>query len=287
MLRSVSDDHYRADRPCPVRRCPEARLPRDGYGQGTSNIPATDELKNADCLVLLIRRLALPKAQLAAIREYLDAGRPLVALRTASHAFDVLGESKPGEAEGTEFDADVLGGNYHGHTGNAPGSDFSVVEAKRGHPILASVEPREWHSSGSLYKVSPLADPAADVLMVAGGRCGQPVWTRSTTAAAWFTSLGHPGDFSRFRNCWSTPCSGDEVMLVHWWTVRTTSALNRSRNALMHSSESRARSQGCLTTSCPRRRGACDGGHGARADRRLPGSCCRAMRYEKTRGAAE
>lgn len=200
----VSDDHYGADKTLPEfgqmlrekHGCHVTVL----HGQGTSNIPATDELKNADCLVLLIRRLALPKAQLAAIREYLDAGRPLVALRTASHAFDVLGESKPGEAEWPEFDADVLGGNYHGHTGNAPGSDISVVEAKRAHPILAGVEPRKWHSSGSLYKVSPLKDPAADVLMVgAVGDVVEPVtWTREHNGGrVVYTSLGHPDDFKQ------------------------------------------------------------------------------------------
>ncbi len=53
------------------------------HGQGQADIPAIDELKMADCLVLYIRRLALPTAQLDTVRAYLESGKPLVALRIA------------------------------------------------------------------------------------------------------------------------------------------------------------------------------------------------------------
>ena len=126
-------------------------------GLGTSDIPHTEELAAADCLVLYVRRLALPKEQLDRIRRYLDSGKPLVALRTTSHAFDVRGKAKPGQAEWPELDAQVLGGNYHGHGPNPLGTDVTVVPEAAGHPLLAGVDRQPWHSTGSLYYTSPLA----------------------------------------------------------------------------------------------------------------------------------
>lgn len=196
----VSDDHYGADKTLPEfgqmlrerHGCHVSLL----HGQGTSNIPATDELAKADCLVVFVRRLALPQAQLAAVRAYVDAGKPLVALRTASHAFDAQGAAKPGEAEWPEFDATVLGGNYHGHGPNQPGSEIRVLEEKRAHPIVAGVEPLQWHSAGSLYSVSPLKD-GADVLMIgSAGESTEPVtWTWTNNGRMAYTALGHPDDF--------------------------------------------------------------------------------------------
>jgi type 1 glutamine amidotransferase len=200
----VSDDHYEADETLPefgqMLREKHGCHVTVMHGQGTSNIPLTDELEKADCLVLYIRRLALPEEQLAAVRRYVDAGKPLVGMRTASHGFDVKGKSMPGQAEWPEFDAEVLGGNYHGHGPNDPGSDIRVLKSKRQHPILAGVEPLEWHSTGSLYNVSPLKDSDADVLMMGEmGDALEPItWTRLHNGGrVVYTALGHPDDFTQ------------------------------------------------------------------------------------------
>ncbi len=197
----VSDDHYHADKTLPVF----AQMLRDRYGcyatvlhgQGTSNIPATGELEAADCLVLYVRRLALPKEQLDRVRKYLESGGALVGLRTASHAFDVRGKSKPGEAEWPEFDAQVLGGNYHGHGPNPAGTDVAVVPEQAGHVILAGVDPAKWHSTGSLYYTSPIADDATLLMTGALDDRVEPLtWVRSYKGGrVCYTGLGHPDDF--------------------------------------------------------------------------------------------
>jgi len=56
----------------------------------------TDTMYNSDVAVLFVRRLALPKEQIALFRRYLESGKPLVALRTASHAFAVGGNPPDG-----------------------------------------------------------------------------------------------------------------------------------------------------------------------------------------------
>lgn len=199
----VSDDHYRADATLPDF----AQTLREDYGcyctvahgQGTSNIPGLEELEAADVMVLYVRRLALPQAQLAAIRKYLEAGKPLVALRTASHAFDVHGKATAGHAEWRDFDPAVLGGNYHGHGSNQAGTDVAAVAKAADHPILAGVKLRKWHSNGSLYNASPI-DKQATLLMTgtAGGQIEPITWTRRYKGGrVFYSSLGHWDDFQQ------------------------------------------------------------------------------------------
>jgi nicotinamidase-related amidase/type 1 glutamine amidotransferase len=196
----VSDDHYHADKTLPVF----AQMLRDRYqcyctvlhGEGKADIPHTDELQTADCMVLYVRRLALPKRQLDAIRKYLDGGGALVAMRTASHAFDVRGNATEGCDEWPEFDADVLGGNYHGHGPNPAGTDVAIVPEAADHPTLAGVEPTSWHSAGSLYYTSPIASDAT--LLMTGSlddRTEPLTWIRTGKGGRMlYTGLGHPDD---------------------------------------------------------------------------------------------
>ena len=197
----VSDDHYEADKTLP----PFAQMLRDQYGchctvmhgQGTSDIPETAELESADCLVLYIRRLALPKQQLDRVRKYIESGKPLVGMRTASHAFDVRGKSEEGQDEWPEFDAEVLGGNYHGHGSNDLGTDVAHVAEQADHPMLKGVEPAKWHSTGSLYYTTPVASDAT-VLMTGSlaDRTEPLTWIRTyKDARIVYTGLGHPDDF--------------------------------------------------------------------------------------------
>ena len=205
----VSDDHYRADKTLPAF----AQMLRQQYechctiahGLGTPNITAVEELENSDLLVLYIRRLALPREQLQRIRTYLDLGKPLVALRTASHAFDVTTlniKVPPGGAEWRTFDQEVLGGNYHGYLSSK--ARIEVVPQQVEHPILTGVEPGTWQSSGSLYTPSPI-DKQALVLLTGSAEDGrgqqqtEPVaWTRSYRGGrVFYCSLGHWDDFAQ------------------------------------------------------------------------------------------
>lgn len=184
-----------------------ARLLQQRYGCRTTmlvgepekDLPGLEVLAEADGLVLYVRRKALPAEQMKHIRRYVEAGKPLVALRTSSHAFTLRPGGPPTSKEQwPEFDKQVLGGNYHGHTGKQfpPPEIFAAPEAAA-HPILAGVELKKRRSGGSLYLVSPI-DPKATVLL--WGQTGphkEPVaWTRTYRGGrVFYTSLGHPDDF--------------------------------------------------------------------------------------------
>src|SRR5580765_2831516 len=51
------------------------------------NIPGLEALDSADLLILFTRFRDLPDAQMKHIVDYVESGRPVVAMRTATHAF--------------------------------------------------------------------------------------------------------------------------------------------------------------------------------------------------------
>ena len=53
------------------------------------NIPGLETLDSADLVVMLLRFRDLPDAQMKHIVDYVQAGKPIVALRTSTHAFDI------------------------------------------------------------------------------------------------------------------------------------------------------------------------------------------------------
>ncbi len=159
----------------------------------------TEALKHADVLVLSARRQALPKDQVQAIRDYLAAGKPLLGIRTSSHAFAARGKGPKNHVEWPEFDPQVLGGNYHGHYGNHDPSEITAVEGATEHPILAGVT-LPFSSTGSLYKNHPLAQNATPLLMgtIEGDRSEPVAWTHSFgESKVFYTSLGHESDFQQ------------------------------------------------------------------------------------------
>jgi type 1 glutamine amidotransferase len=150
-------------------------------------IPGLDALKKADLSIFYIRRMTLPEDQLSQIKSYVNSGKPLIGLRTASHAFQ----------NWTNFDNVVLGGNYHNHHGNALVATARINPEAANHPILKNVA-KEFQTAGSLYKTSPLAKGAT--LLLTGSITNQPpepmAWTHTYSGArVFYTSLGHPKDF--------------------------------------------------------------------------------------------
>jgi type 1 glutamine amidotransferase/nicotinamidase-related amidase len=166
-------------------------------GRDLHDLAGLETLKNADLAVVFVRRRALAPEQMQYFRDYLAAGKPLVGLRTACHAFDTKGSAPAGYAEWPKFDPEVLGGNYHNHYGNGPKCTVTAAAGAQGNPILAGVK-LPLTSNGSLYKVRPLADSTKQLLVgTIPDQEPEPVaWTNSYgKSRVFFTSLGHPDDF--------------------------------------------------------------------------------------------
>jgi type 1 glutamine amidotransferase len=150
-------------------------------------IPMLEVLKKADLAILYIRRMTLPEAELNQFKAYVDAGKPLIGLRTASHAFE----------NWKAWDHDVLGGNYHNHSSKKLVATAEIIPAASGHPILKGVA-RKFATGGSLYRNQPLPEGSVPLMMGSiEGEPAEPVaWTHAyKNGRIFYTSLGHIQDF--------------------------------------------------------------------------------------------
>ena len=175
--------------------------------QTKNNIAGLDALDTADLMVLFTRFRALPDDQLAHITRYVAAGKPVVGLRTSTHAF-LYPEGSPHVALNDGFGREVFGQKWITHHGNKSTTSVTLNQEQRKHPILRGVAPfpaRSW-----LYHVLPLHGPAT--ILLEGDSLNsqqaakadqypphQPVaWTREHKGGrVFFTTLGHPEDFSQ------------------------------------------------------------------------------------------
>jgi type 1 glutamine amidotransferase len=165
----------------------EYRIEASFSGMGKDKqLENLDQLKSADLLILFARRMNLPADQMAIIRDHCEAGKPLIALRTASHAF---------QPEDNEWIAKVIGAKYAG-----PGSyttPFNAVptEASKDHPLLRGVEPIP---SQGPYRFEPL-DPKAIVIQVVESdkRVKQPAsWVHEYRGGrTFYSTMGRGEDF--------------------------------------------------------------------------------------------
>lgn len=136
--------------------------PRTGFidPNVNSNIPGLEALEDADLMVLFTRFRKLPDEQMQYIARYVDSGRPIVGLRTATHAFANDGgayaryswQSKTWEGG---FGRQVLGETWISHHGKH-GSQSTrgvLAETMRNHPILRGIEDGDIWGPTDVYGV--------------------------------------------------------------------------------------------------------------------------------------
>jgi type 1 glutamine amidotransferase len=153
------------------------------FRRADDDLPGLEQLESCDVMLLFTRRLTISGQQLRRVKDYCNAGRPIVGVRTASHAFQ----------NWLELDREVFGGNYQGHYPEGPRTHIEVVAAE--HPILQGFEP--FQSVGSLYRNQGLAEDASVLLRGRIPEHVEPIaWTRQHRGGrVFYTSLGHPADF--------------------------------------------------------------------------------------------
>ena len=163
------------------------------------DMPGLDALDEADLLILSVRRRPLKKDQLERIQKFVRSGKPMVGIRTASHAFHLRTGTVPeGVAGWPELDAEIWGGHYTNHHANNLKSQVVGIEASKNHPILTGVAV-PFAQGGSFYQVKPL-DPKAIALLSgeAEGVEPEPVaytFVRKDGGRSFYTSLGQKADF--------------------------------------------------------------------------------------------
>ncbi|EON76168.1 putative protein-signal peptide and transmembrane prediction [Lunatimonas lonarensis] len=166
--------------------------PREGY-----TLPAIETIPESDLLVVFIRRVGLPKDQLALIKNHLAQGKPLLGIRTANHAFSIPPESlQEGHEAWWDFVPAILG---HENRGYGSAEQPTQVSLQRKHSILKNFPVSDWTSQGNIYLISPLLHSNTQTLLTgksAGHQEPIAILRRAGKSKVFYTSLGFPTDFS-------------------------------------------------------------------------------------------
>ena len=167
-----------------------------------NDLPGIEQLEFADLALISVRRRVLPPTQMVVMRKFVESGKPIVCVRTASHAFSLNGQAPPdGCVAWAEFDRDVLGGNYTGHHGDGKQVEITLADGAQVHAILDGVDTSSLIGFGSLYKAGPLSDSTTALLIGSIPDVpAEPVaWINESKygGRVFYTSLAHPDDFSQ------------------------------------------------------------------------------------------
>ncbi|MGQ0634345.1 MAG: ThuA domain-containing protein [Planctomycetaceae bacterium] len=129
--------------------------------QQADNIPGLEALAGADLLVLFVRFRNLPEGQMQPLVDYIESGRPIVALRTSTHAFQLTPGSRYArytwnnrEWEGG-FGRQVLGETWISHHGEhgRQSTRGVVAPGAESHPIWRGIQSGEIWGPTDVYGV--------------------------------------------------------------------------------------------------------------------------------------
>jgi len=184
--------------------------PKDGTidPNKNDNIPGLEALKTADLMIIATRFRNLPDEQMQMMADYIESGRPIIGMRTATHAFNLDGKSKfvkyswppNGESKGG-FGRQVLGETWVNHWGGH-GSQSTrgiIAPGQESNPILRGIKNGDIWGPTDVYEVHLPSDCTPLVLgqVVQGmkptdppaeGSKNEPMmpvaWTKSYTGTA-------------------------------------------------------------------------------------------------------
>ncbi len=193
------------------------------------NIPGLEALKTADLMVLFTRFRNLPTEQLEHFAAYLKAGKPIIGLRTATHAFNLTKDTKfpeyhwQSKVEGWEggFGRKILGEtwvNHHGSHGKE-GARGILAKDQAKHLILTGIADGDIFGTSDVYTVKlPLPGDSLPLVMgevtetlksdspAVKGKKNDPMmpvaWTKTYTiddgkpARVFTTTMGASQDFA-------------------------------------------------------------------------------------------
>jgi len=182
--------------------------PKDGSinPNQKDNIPGLEALKTADLMVVFLRFRDLKDDQMQHVADYIDAGKPVMGMRTATHSFQIKGDKKFAKYGGNKewnggFGRFILGEtwiNHHGGHGRQSTRGL-IAKGEEKHPILRGIKDGDIWGPSDVYTVTlPLPGDSKPLVMgqvLTGmkfddppveGKLNDPMmpvaWTKSYTA---------------------------------------------------------------------------------------------------------
>jgi hypothetical protein len=154
--------------------------PETGYVNPNvlTNIPGLQALDDADLLILFARFRDLPDEQMQHVDAYLKAGKPVLGIRTATHAFNFPAES-PWSHYSNGYSGDeqswtdgfgrlVLGEKWHSHHGKHKHQSTRglIAPGAESNPVVRGIKDGEIWGSTDVYGVRlPLPGNAQPLIL--------------------------------------------------------------------------------------------------------------------------
>lgn len=184
---------------------------KDGtINPNVSNIPGLEALKSADLMIMFLRFRNLPDEQMKHLVDYIESGRPIIGLRTSTHAFNIPKDKTYAAYSYNNkggFGRTVLGETWVAHHGIHGKQSCRGILAKdaEDHPILRGIKDGDIWGPTDVYRVTlPLPGDSKPLVLgqvVAGmkptdpplaGKQNEPMmpiaWTRTYKNARIFTT---------------------------------------------------------------------------------------------------
>lgn len=134
----------------------------------SSNIPGLEALKDADLMIMSLRFRDLPDEQMKHIDDYLKAGKPLIGMRTSTHAFNIKDQTKTyshyswrfggkeQDAWKKGFGGFILGETWVAHHGihKGEGTNGLIVKENADHPILTAIKDGDIWGDTDVYTIN-------------------------------------------------------------------------------------------------------------------------------------
>ena len=145
-----------------------------------NNIPGLVALTDADLMIILTRFRALPDVQMRYIDDYLKSGKPVLGMRTATHAFKFdMGPIKSSYAHYGNYYKEnnvwqggfgklILGEKWIAHHGgHGQQSTLGVVpKTSRDHPVFKGILPGSIWGATDVYAIRlPMVNDALPLLL--------------------------------------------------------------------------------------------------------------------------
>jgi type 1 glutamine amidotransferase len=137
--------------------------PKDGTinPNVNNNIPGLEMLQTADLMIIFTRFRDLPDEQMKHVVQYVESGKPIVGLRTATHAFNLKTSKTFGKYSFNSkewdggFGRQVLGETWISHHGQHGKQSTRGIIAKEqaNHPILRGIADGDIWGTTDVYGV--------------------------------------------------------------------------------------------------------------------------------------
>jgi type 1 glutamine amidotransferase len=127
-----------------------------------NNIPGLEQLKTADLMIIATRFRNLPEEQMQHVADYIESGKPIIGMRTATHAFSGMkgkfakynNGNNSKDYEGG-FGRQILGERWVSHHGghNSQSTRGILPKGAEKHPILKGIKDGDIWGPTDVYGV--------------------------------------------------------------------------------------------------------------------------------------